>query len=42
VERMEEMMASPAEWVSPFGWQFLFGPPAWDGKKVSVNDTDHL
>jgi hypothetical protein len=42
VERMEEMMASPAEWVSPFGRQFLFDPPAWDGKKVSVNDTDHL
>jgi hypothetical protein len=41
-ERMEEMMASPAEWVSPFGRQFLFDPPAWDGKKVSVNDTDHL
>jgi hypothetical protein len=42
VERMEEMMASPAEWVSPFGRQFLFDPPSWDGKKVSVNDTDHL
>ncbi|MFN7993869.1 MAG: DUF6298 domain-containing protein [Bryobacteraceae bacterium] len=42
VERMEEMLASPAEWISPFGRQFLFDPPAWDGKKVSVNDTDHL
>jgi hypothetical protein len=41
-ERIEEMMASPAEWISPFGRQFLFDPPAWDGKKVSVNDTDHL
>jgi len=42
VETMEEMLASPAEWISPFGRQFLFDPPAWDGKKVSVNDTDHL
>jgi len=42
VERMEEIMASPAEWISPFGRQFLFDPPAWEGKKVSVNDTDHL
>jgi hypothetical protein len=41
-ETMEEMMASPAEWISPFGRQFLFDPPAWDGRKVSVNDTDHL
>ncbi|MBZ5593747.1 MAG: DUF6298 domain-containing protein [Acidobacteriia bacterium] len=41
-ERMEEMMASPADWISPFGRKFLFDPPAWDGKKVSVNDTDHL
>ena len=41
-ESMEEMMASPADWISPFGRQFLFDPPAWDGKKVSVNDTDHL
>jgi hypothetical protein len=41
-ERMEEMLASPAEWISPFGREFLLDPPAWDGKKVSVNDTDHL
>jgi hypothetical protein len=41
-ETMEEMMASPGDWVSPFGREFLFDPPAWDGKKVSVNDTDHL
>ncbi|PYT32812.1 MAG: hypothetical protein DMG57_00590 [Acidobacteria bacterium] len=42
VERMNEMMASPADWVSPFGRAFLYDPPAWDGSKVSVNDTDHL
>ncbi len=41
-ESMEEMLASPAEWISPFGRKFLLDPPAWDGKKVSVNDTDHL
>ena len=41
-ETMEQMLASPAEWISPFGRAFLFDPPAWDGKKVSVNDTDHL
>jgi hypothetical protein len=41
-ETMEEMLASPAEWISPFGRMFLLDPPAWDGKKVSVNDTDHL
>ena len=41
-ESMDEMMASPADWISPFGRHFLFDPPAWDGKKVSVNDTDHL
>ena len=41
-ETMEEMLASPAEWISPFGRQFLYDPPAWGGEKVSVNDTDHL
>jgi hypothetical protein len=41
-ESVESMLASPAEWISPAGRQFLFDPPAWDGKKVSVNDTDHL
>jgi hypothetical protein len=40
-ETMEEMLASPAEWISPFGVLFR-DPPAWDGRKVSVNDTDHL
>ncbi len=41
-ETMDEMMASPADWVSPFGPRFQLDPPVWDGKKVSVNDTDHL
>ena len=41
-ETMEEMLASPADWISPFGGKFQWEPPVWDGKKVSVNDTDHL
>lgn len=41
-ETLDEMLASPADWISPFGEQFKTDPPAWDGKKVSVNDTDHL
>ena len=41
-ENMEEMMASNADWISPAGRKFMFDPPAWAGKKVSVNDTDHL
>ena len=44
-ESLEEMLASPAEWVSPGsrdGRHYLTDPPAWDGKKVCVTDTDHL
>ncbi len=42
-ERLESMLASPADWISP-GRQDGFGddPPAWDGKKVSLLDTDHI
>jgi hypothetical protein len=40
-ETMDEMLASPADWISPFGSKFR-DPPVWDGRKVSVNDTDHL
>jgi hypothetical protein len=42
-ERLASMLASPADWVSP-GRQDGFGddPPAWDGKKVSLLDTDHV
>jgi hypothetical protein len=36
------MHASPADWISPFGQQFKTDPPATDGKKVSVSDTDHI
>jgi hypothetical protein len=38
-----ELFASPADWISPNGnggyWE---NPPAADGSKVIINDTDHL
>lgn len=42
-ERLESMLASPADWVSP-GRVDGFGddPPAWNGPKVSLLDTDHV
>jgi len=42
-EKLDSMLASPAEWISP-GRNDGFGedPPAWDGKKVSLLDTDHV
>gem|GEM_PF-482883 len=42
-ERLESMLKSPADWVSP-GSADGFGddPPAWDGAKVSLLDTDHV
>jgi hypothetical protein len=43
-ESLSEMLASPADWVGA-GWNdghFKTDPPAWDGKKVSILDTDHL
>jgi hypothetical protein len=44
-ERLEEMLASSAEWISPGtrdNGYYKSDPPAWDGRKVSVLDTDHL
>ncbi len=41
-ETMEEMLASPADWISPTGPRFQWDPPVWNESKVSVNDTDHL
>ncbi|MFC1717240.1 DUF6298 domain-containing protein [Candidatus Poribacteria bacterium] len=43
VERLPSMLASPADWISP-GRADGYGeePPAWDGKKVSLLDTDHV
>lgn len=42
-ERLDSMLASPAEWISP-GRNDGYGddPPAWHDKKVSVLDTDHI
>jgi len=37
------MLASPAEWVSPGRADgFAEEPPAWNEKKVSLLDTDHI
>ncbi len=42
-ERLESMLASPAEWISPGSQDgFRDDPPAWDGQKVSLLDTDHI
>lgn len=42
-EKLESMLASPADWISP-GRVDGYGedPPAWEGKKVSLLDTDHI
>jgi hypothetical protein len=43
-ERVESMLASPADWISP-GRRDGYGddPPAWNDKtKVSLLDTDHI
>ncbi|OQC65723.1 MAG: hypothetical protein BWX48_02236 [Verrucomicrobia bacterium ADurb.Bin006] len=41
-ERLDSMLASPADWVSPGRTDGYGGdPPAWDEKKVSLLDTDH-
>lgn len=42
-ERLASMLASPADWISP-GRVDGFGedPPAWNEKKVSLLDTDHV
>jgi hypothetical protein len=42
-EKLPSMLASPAEWISPGRVDgFAEDPPAWDGKKVSLLDTDHI
>lgn len=42
-EKLDSMLASQAEWISP-GRNDGFGedPPAWNGDKVSLLDTDHV
>jgi hypothetical protein len=42
-ERLGSMRASPAEWVSPGRADgFAENPPAWNERKVSLLDTDHV
>jgi hypothetical protein len=42
-ERLKSMLASPADWVSPGRADgFAEDPPAWNEKKVSLLDTDHI
>jgi hypothetical protein len=42
-ERLPSLLESPADWISP-GRVDGYGedPPAWEGKKVSLLDTDHI
>ncbi len=41
--RNADLFASPAEWISPnFEGGYRDNPPPADGKKVVLNDTDHL
>ncbi len=42
-ERLASLLASPADWISP-GRIDGYGedPPAWDGARVSLLDTDHI
>ena len=42
-ERLPSMLASPADWISPGRVDaYAEDPPAWDAKKVSLLDTDHI
>ncbi|MHB9007226.1 MAG: DUF6298 domain-containing protein [Limisphaerales bacterium] len=42
-ERLASMLASPADWISPGRADgYAEDPPAWEGKKVSLLDTDHI
>ncbi|MBM4155257.1 MAG: hypothetical protein FJ221_09555 [Lentisphaerae bacterium] len=42
-ERLASLLASPADWVSPGRMDgFAEDPPAWNEKKVSLLDTDHI
>lgn len=42
-ESLTEMLSSPVAWISP-GKKDGYGedPPAWEGQKVSLLDTDHI
>jgi len=40
--RNAELFASPADWISPVGKEYLEDPPAASGEKIVVVDTDHI
>jgi hypothetical protein len=37
----DALFRSRADWISPFGLEYLKDPPRATGRKVSVSDTDH-
>ena len=39
---LDDLLNSHADWISPGGAAFQWEPQANDGKKVIINDTDHL
>ncbi len=39
---LSDLLDSHADWISPGGGAFQWDPPANDGQKVIINDTDHL
>jgi len=42
-EKTDSMLLSPADWISPGGQDGFRDPaPAWNEKKVSLLDTDHI
>ncbi len=40
--RNSALFASPADWISPVGKRYISDPPAADGRKIIVLDTDHV
>lgn len=41
----EDLYKTSADWISPSngrGFEYRYNPPAADGRKVELNDTDHL
>jgi hypothetical protein len=36
-----QLFASPADWISPWSPAYISDPPAGDGRKVILSDTDH-
>lgn len=37
----ENLLRSPADWISPGERRYMIDPPATTGQKVSLSDTDH-